>query len=274
LIADATDLPLLLRGRHHSSTSLRRLTVITAQLAGLVSLTLLKLNDAGGARRWGRTARRAAADAADPATSSWVWAQEAYRHFYAGDLIEAVTVARHAQDLAAGAACVGVSLAAALEARAHAAMGAAASTRAALDRAEHALGGLDPAAVTESAFGYNEAQLRFHQGNACTHLGNTAEAYRAQEQALRLYPDSDYLDRALVCLDRARCLAADGDVRAAAHEAVDVLAALSGEQRAGMVLVRAAEIYRAVPAPHRALAPVRELRDALTLSTPYEEERP
>ena len=111
--------------------------------------------------------------------------------------------------------CVGVPLAAALEARALGVLGAARDARAALDRAEVAVSNLEPEALVPSAFGYNEAQLRFHEGNTLTHLRDTRAAWTAQDQALALYPERDYLDRSLVELDRATCLAHDGDVACA-----------------------------------------------------------
>jgi hypothetical protein len=55
--------------------------------------------------------------------------QEAYGHYYSGDLLEAVEVARHAQHLVPTTPCVGAALAAALESRAHAAMGRQPETR-------------------------------------------------------------------------------------------------------------------------------------------------
>jgi DNA-binding transcriptional LysR family regulator len=167
--ADGVDV-LLLPGRWSSGTTP---PCLTAQMAGLVSLTLLKTNAFGASRRWGRTARTAAADAADPLTSAWVWAQEAYRFFYAGDIAEAITAAQHARTLAGAAGGVGAVLAAALERRAHAATGDNDRTRRALGTAEDLLERLTPADTEPSAFGYDEAQLRFHCGNAYTHLGDT-----------------------------------------------------------------------------------------------------
>lgn len=55
-----------------SSAALRRLTRVAAQLAGLVCLTLIELDDRTAFRRWARTARLAAAEIDDPATQAWV----------------------------------------------------------------------------------------------------------------------------------------------------------------------------------------------------------
>lgn len=197
LVADVGDLQLLL-DRRHTATTLRRTTRLIAQTSGLLSLTLLKLGDLPSSRRWARTARAAAAEAEDPATSAWVWAQDAYWHYYAGDHSGAVAAARHAQHLAGRAATVGGALAAALEGRANAALARHRDTTAAIEVAESTLSRLRPDEVVASAFGYDEAQLRFHAGNAYTHLGDTTAAWLAQERALELYSHDDHLDRSLI----------------------------------------------------------------------------
>jgi len=132
-----------------------------------------------------RTARLAAHEAGDQVTYSWVLAQEAYGHYYGADLREAVDVARRAQHVVRKTPCVGAALAAALEARAHAAMGSAHDTREALARAEVILSSLGPDSLVPSAFGYTQAQLSFHAGSTHTLLHDTNAAFEAQELALK-----------------------------------------------------------------------------------------
>jgi transcriptional regulator with XRE-family HTH domain len=266
LVDEFRELPLLLR-QIHTSTSLRRMTRVTAQMAGLVFLTFIKMGNRSAARSWARTARIAAQEAQDPALQSWVLAQEAYVHYYADDLREALSVARQAQNLTRGIPCVGAALAAALEARAFGVLGEEADALAAMDRAEAALDGLSPDEVSPSAFGYNEAQLRFHQGNALTHLHDTDYAWSAQKRALDLYPPSDYMDRALVHLDRASCLAHDGESETAMLYATQTLLSLTGEQRTGLIAGRGQEVYDALPDDQRTLPAARDFRDVLMLPT-------
>jgi transcriptional regulator with XRE-family HTH domain/tetratricopeptide (TPR) repeat protein len=265
LTADLAELKRAL-SRRRSAFALRRLIRVTAQMSGLMCLTLVKLDERTEFRRWARTARVAAEEAGDPLTHSWVLAQEAYGHYYSGDLIGAVDVAYHAQDLVGNVPCVGAALAAALEARAHAALGRRQETREALARAETFLAKLDADLVVASAFGYTEAQLRFHEGNAYTHLRDTRSAWRAQERALELCPSGDYMDRAFTKLDRASCLAHDGDTPAAVSYATETLVSLSDQQRQGIITLRAHEIVAELPRKHQALPPVRELRDLLMLT--------
>jgi hypothetical protein len=268
LAADVAELHRVL-ARRHTATALRRLTRTTAQMAGLMFLTLIKLDLPLAARNWARTARVAADEAGDPATRSWVRAQEAYVHYYAGNLAEALTVARHAQHLAGTTRCVGVPLAAALEARALGILGHHHDARAALDRAEAAVGRLAADEQAPSAFGYNEAQLRFHEGNALTQLHDTRPAWQAQDRALELYPTTDVFDRTLIELDRASCLAHDGDATGAVRHAVDVLIRLPDEQRRGLILLRARQVLGSLGADARALPAARDLHELL--ATPARE---
>jgi hypothetical protein len=208
----------------------------------------------------------AAAEVNDPATTAWVLAQEAYGHFYGHYLAEAVAVAQQAQDV--DSRSVGSALAAALEARVHAVRGDAKQTHQALARAETTLGTLDNELTIEvSAFGYNEAQLRFHQSNALTHLGDTKSALAVQGRALELTSPVDFMDSAFVRLDRAACLLRDGDHSGAASFALECMLALSAEQRRGIITGRAQELLSPMFVDGRVSAAALDLRDLLKLTT-------
>jgi len=252
----------------------RRLTRVVAQMSGLMLLTLVKLDERSAFRRWARTARLAATEADDPTTQSWVLAQEAYGHYYSADLSEALHVAQHAQVVAGTAVCVGAPLAAALEARAYASRGQSQETRLALDRAEEMVSRLDAESLQPSAFGYKEAQLRFHAGNAFTHLHDSRSALVAQERALELCAPGDYTDWAMSRLDRADCLAHDGDVPLAATEIGGTITSLSEDQRRGIIDLRAGEILASLTDPQRALPVVRDLQDLLIIAHPRKDRQP
>jgi tetratricopeptide (TPR) repeat protein len=275
LAADMAELRGVLARRQPASTS-RRLTLVTAQMAGLMSLTLIRLGENAASRSWARTARLAADEAGDPAVQSWVRAQEAYTLFYAANLQAAIEVAAHAQALAGAVPCVGTALASALKARAHAALGDRRATHEALDNAMKTLAALDPKDVVASAFGYNEAQLRFHEGNAWTALHDTSRAWAAQDRALALYPHSDWMDRTFVHLDHAACLAHDGEVEAGVGRASQALLALPDAHRTGLILQRARRLADSIPPGQRALPAVRDFRDVLALpaSAPRLPEQP
>lgn len=259
LLGDFADLQRVL-GHRHPQHIRQRLTLFVAQMSGLMALTLLKLGDPAS-RDWWRTGRAAAAAAEDRATLSWMYAQEAYQLYYGGDIEGAVELACRAQHHAGGLPCVGPALAAPLEARAQAILGRHDQTVAALDAAETALGRLRPDQQIASAFGYSESQLRFHSGNAWTHLGQTACAREQQDRALELYPDTDYTDRALVQLDQAACLAIDGDPGGAAAHAADAIVSLPEQHRSALIIYRARDLADTVPDGRES----RVLREVLAL---------
>ncbi|MFD8914086.1 helix-turn-helix domain-containing protein [Streptomyces sp. NPDC059575] len=261
LISDFQDLRMILAHRHGPRTR-RRLTVAAARLSGLMALTLLKLGD-NRARSWWRTGRAATAAADDRATLSWICAQEAYQLYYNGDLYGAVELSDRARQLAGGLPCVGPALAAPLEARAHARLGARAAVDSALREAEVALSRLSDEDRAASAFGYSESQLRFHTGNAWTHLGDTARTADDQRRALELYPASDRMDIALVHLDQAMCSALDGAPDAAAILAAQTIKNLPVDHRSALITYRAWQVARKVPE----IRELRVLREILALPT-------
>jgi tetratricopeptide (TPR) repeat protein len=269
LCADLAELQRAVR-RHRSASALRRLSRVTAQMSGLMCLTLCKLDQRTAFRQWARTARMAAREAGDPETHSWILAQEAYGHFYSSDMAEAIDVAQQAQSVVR-APCVGAALAAALEARAYAVMKIGDETRAALGRAQDNLSGLKGDMLSSSAFGYNEAQFRFHEGNAYTHLGDLESAFVAQDRALKLCSPSDYTDWALTRLDRAACLASRHDAVGSMNYAIATIAALSEGQRRGIITLRGQDVLNSLPANEAKLPAARDLHELLMITTERKE---
>lgn len=266
LHTDLVDLKQALHHHRSDDSASRQLTRVAAQMSGLMTLTLCKLDQRSGFRRWARVARAAAKKAGDPKTHSWTLAQEAYGYFYSADLAEALDVAQQAQAVVA-TPCVGTVLAAALEARAYAVMGRGQETRSALGRAEDSLSDLEGEELTPSAFGYNEAQLRFHEGNAYTHLGDVRLALEAQDRALELCAPGDYTDWAMTHLDRTSCLAKSDDTSSALNAAKEALASLSEARRRGLITLRGHEVLNSLPKDKQTSAAACELRELLMLTT-------
>ncbi|WP_405814134.1 XRE family transcriptional regulator [Streptomyces sp. NBC_01390] len=248
--------------QRQSLGAMRRLTRFSAQMAGLMSLVLVRQGDDHHANAWLRVAKIAAEEVGDSDVRAWILAEDAYALFYCGDLTGAARSARRAQ-VSSVQPTVGAALAAPLEARAHAVMGDRREAEAALGRAEDTLAHLHGDDTAESAFGYNEAQLRFHQGNALTHLGQTDRAREAQQRALQLYPADEHLDRALIELDAAMCLFLDGEPAGAADSTAEILRKLPAQHRSGIILTRACQLeglLSTIPSGPRS---VRVLRDVL-----------
>lgn len=257
---------------HRSEAVTRRLARVAAQMAGLMSLSLLKVDDRTGARKWVRTARLLAAETNDVNLRSWVQAQEAYYQFYDKNLPGTIDAAQYAQSLESRSPGVGSALAAAVEARAHALMGGEQGVMRALASAESYLANLADNATVPSAFGYNEAQFRFHQENALTRLGAVSQAIQVQDRALELCPAEDFMDRALVLLDRADCLVADGDISSAIELTKQTLRGLESSQAQGLIANRARETLLALPDGEIRRLNALELREAIESLKAHEEE--
>jgi transcriptional regulator with XRE-family HTH domain len=236
---------------------------VAAQMSGLMSLSLLKLDDRIGARNWVRTARLLAAQTNDRKLRSWVQAQAAYFHFYDKDLPGTIEAAQYSQDLESGNPGVGSALAAAVEARAYAIMDQSEDAMRAMSNVETYLDRLPGEANVPSAFGYNEAQFRFHQESALTRLGEVAKALQVQERALLIIPPEDFMDRALVLLDRADCLTMGGEISSAIELATTTLSGLDSAQAQGIIANRAHETLLALPPEETRRPEALELRDAI-----------
>lgn len=98
---------------------------------------------------------------------------------------------------------------------------------------------LEGDALSASAFGCSEAQLRFHEGNAYTRLGEVDAALAAQDRALELCSPGDYTDWALTRLDRAICLTTMGHASDALNSLAETIGSLDEAKRQGMVAERA-----------------------------------
>jgi transcriptional regulator with XRE-family HTH domain len=262
LTNDFAELSRLLE-RRQAILAPTRLTRVVAQMAGLMCGAFLRLDQHTAARNWARTAKIVAKESGDNKLHAWILGEEAYSHYYDGNLVQAVSLSGQAQHVANQAPCAGVAHAAAIEARVHALHRRTEETHTALDRVERALAGLDAEARMPSAFGYDEARFAHHASTAYTYLGRTTEAVNAQDRALALYLRTDYFNRPLVMLDRADCFVQVNDVPAAVESAKYALCAFGAEQRTPVVDNRARQILNHIPTKAATLPAVQELRDLL-----------
>jgi hypothetical protein len=72
----------------------------------------------------------------------------------------------------------------------------------------------------------------------------------------------------LVELDRATCLAHDGDIASALSHATQTLTRLTDDQRDGLIRLRARQVLDGLPRHQRALPQARELEDILVDTGP------
>lgn len=262
LTTDFAELQRLLR-RRAAILVPTRLTRVVAKMAGLMSATLLRLDQQASARNWARTAKAVANEAGDNQLRASMLTQEAYAYYYEGKLVEAGFVAAKAQHLAKQALCPAVASMAGLEARVHAAHSRAKEAYVALDRAERVLGRLSEEDQLPAPFCYNEAKFAQHTGSAYTRLGRTADAIRAQDRALALFARGDAFNRALIQLDRADCHVTDDDIPAAVTTVIQVIHTLAPDRRDPVIDNRARDILTRIPATASTLPEVSDLREVL-----------
>ena len=217
-------------------------------------------------RRWARTAATAANESGDSETLAWIMAQVAHGYYYSGEITEAIEIAQSAQE-ATGVPCAGTALAFALEARGQAMKGNRPATLGALYRAEDILSQLSGDAIASSAFGYNEASFRFHEGNAFTHLHDVRSALKAQDKALALCSRDNYNDWAMTRFDRAQCLIYDGDASGGVAYAAETILNLSESQRQGIITLRGHAILADLPAGEKDLPEARDFHEILMLTS-------
>ncbi len=253
-----------------------RLCRLAARLAGLAGLVMIDIGDQRMARSFFRTARTAADETGDRHLRAWVVVRESLVPLYYGDPAQAAATARASADLAGRGACVASVMAPVVEARALARLGRARCgsggpggealrrARAALDRAHAALDALLVEERRDTAFGYTERQLLFHQGDALVTLGDHRGAADSFGQALRMYSRAEFLDRSLVALGQARCRSEAGEPEEALRLSRVTLLGLASQQRPGLVLRAARSLGDAVAARHGDCRAVQEYREALS----------
>jgi tetratricopeptide (TPR) repeat protein len=261
-----------------------RLCRLAARLSGLAGMTMINVSDHRLARSFFSTARTAADETGDRHLRAWVAVREALVPLYYGDPAQAAAAARASADLAGHQPCVAGVMAPVVEARALARLARARSgsalpgtgggrggaggaevrrASAALDRAHEALDQLPEEERRDTAFGYTERQLLFHQGDALVTLGDYRGADDAFGQALRLYSPAEFLDRSLVSLGQARCRLQAGEPEEALRLSRDTLVGLPSQHRPGIVLRAAHSLGEAVAAKHGDFPAVRDYREVL-----------
>ena len=250
-----------------------RLCRLAGRLAGLIGMIMINVGDQRLARSFFRTARTAADETGDRHLRAWVAVREALVPLYYGDPAEASALARAGAGLAGRNPCVAGVMAPVLEARALAWAAARredASTGPALSRvrtllapAHEALSRLPAAEQGDTAFGYTERQLLFHEGDTLVMLGDHEGAEKAFTWSLDLYAPDEILDRSLISLGLARCRLEADEPGEALRLALDTLLAVPREHRSEIMLRSARLLADTVAVRHGEQRAVREYRQAL-----------
>jgi hypothetical protein len=259
--------------RRQSLEFSERLCRLAGRLAGLIGMIMINVGDQRLARSFFRTARTAADETGDRHLRAWVAVREAVVPLYYGDPAEASALARAGAGLAGRNPCVAGVMAPVLEARALAWTAARredASTGSALRRvrtllapAHEALSRLPATERGDTAFGYTQRQLLFHEGDTLVMLGDHEGAEKAFTWSLDLYAPDEILDRSLISLGLARCRLEADEPEEALRLGLDTLLAVPREHRSEIMMRSARLLADTVAVRHGEQRAVREYRKAL-----------
>lgn len=266
LAADLADLQETLAADHGGRQV--DLSRVAAQLAAIMAMSLTSTGQFQTARRWWRTCRRAADASGDPAVRVWVRSQDAISALYDRRPIQtAIERAEEALAIGGGRAYPGTAESLAARAQAAARAGDVAGARRQTELLTDVFGKLSTEVTTDTVI-YNWPQRRLWHTTSYvySHLGRSAEAMRAQEQALALTPEWAPSSRAQVRLHTAMCLVRDGDLDAGADHAQRVITALPPSRQTALVLRVGQAVLDAVPAGERSRPAVAGLREAIAAS--------
>jgi hypothetical protein len=250
-----------------------RLCRLAGRLAGLAGMLMIDMGQQRMARSFFRTARSAADETGDRHLRAWVAVREALVPLYYADPAEACALARAGAGLAGRNVCVAAAMAPALEARALARVAARRGGPAKLqglrrasalvDHAHEGLARLPAPERGDTAFGYTERQLLFHEGDTLVTLGNGQGAERALTRALRLYSPDEILDRSLATLGLAQCRLEADEPEEALRLSRDTLLGVPREHRSEIMVRAARSLGESVAGRHGEFRAVREYREAL-----------
>jgi hypothetical protein len=258
--------------RRQSLEFSERLCRLAGRLAGLIGMIMINAGDQRLARSFFRTARTAADDTGDRHLRAWVAVREALVPLYYGDPAEASVLARAGAGLAGRTPCAAGVMAPVLEARALAwaaarredAGGAALrKARSLLTPAHEALARLPAAERGDTAFGYTQRQLLFHEGDTLVMLGDHQGAEKSFTWSLELYAPDEILDRSLISLGLARCRLEADEPEEALRLGLGTLLAVSPEYRSEIMMRTARSLADTVANRHGEQRAVREYREAL-----------
>ncbi|WP_329561045.1 hypothetical protein OG711_27355 [Streptomyces uncialis] len=235
LLADFAEVGRLLEERQPIRQR-RRLCRVAAQLAALAGIFASALGEHREARGFFHTGRLAASESGDQQLEGTLAVRSAIVSLYYGTPATAYAEASRARRSLGTVIGPASTRALVVEARALARMGRVGEALPLLRQAEDMFGHLTAEDREDVALGYTERQFLFHLGNAWTHLRRPEEAFPAQSRALSSYAPGEYLDPALIRIDRATCLAQSGEPEEAYRVAGDALLRLPAEHRTGMVM--------------------------------------
>ncbi|MCP9953144.1 hypothetical protein [Actinomadura madurae] len=232
MLADLAELDLLIS--RATSAARPRLVNAAAHLSMFTAISMLGLGDVRSARRWWRTAIRAADESGDPDFGALARGRHGVLALVDGGN-EPFVLHTADQAIALAGKTPGAGSAGAHSARAQALakMGRHAEAQAALEDLQRAFDRL-PDGVRDnqdSVLGWSVQRLHHTAAYVHTHTGEHDRAHRAQDDALASYTSKSVLGPAQVEMYRATTLIQEGDTDSGAQHVMKVLEGLPAGHR-------------------------------------------
>ncbi|WP_433476692.1 hypothetical protein ACQPZP_06335 [Spirillospora sp. CA-142024] len=264
MLADLSELDLLIA---RATGSVRpRLIRTAAQLSMFTAISLTGLGDVRGARRWWRTAVRAADESGDMLIASHARAREAvYALFDNRPEQSVLDLADEAIAISHNTPCPGLAGGHAARAQALAQTGRHTEALEALDDLKRVFDRL-PDRIRddqETQFGWSIKRMHHTAGFVHTHIGDHKRARQAQDEALAAYTSKSVLGPAQVEMYRATTLIQEGDADAGAQHVMSVLDRLPTAHRRSQTVRKNAVTALAMASPKDARRPA--VRDAYAM---------
>jgi transcriptional regulator with XRE-family HTH domain len=258
--------------RYSTEAAQRDLRQVGAMLCAFTAQTIANLGHLREARRWWRSARRAADESGDPYTALWIRGCEIVRAGYERRPLTSILQLIEDSEARMGSnpppAAMPTFLAGKAQTLALLGESARPDAEATLVRLRKAFDVLPSPhqAARDSTFGWGEERLRFTESLTYTYLGDHRRAEAAQNRALVLHSRDDLRRPAQIELQRALCLVGMGDVEQGVRHAQAVVSRLPDIHRVRPIADLGHKVLRAVPAGDQHQANVNEYREFLDAS--------
>lgn len=238
-----------------------------AQLAALTAITFVSMREHLVAQRWWRTATRAAATVGDPRLSALIGGKHAVSSLYNATPERVLAMADRSIALGKSQPCAGVLSGWAARAQTLARIGRDQDAQQALNTISDLYARLPASEDHDKAsqWSWTAQRLHFIESEVHSLAGRVDSAFRAQDDALALYPATSFQGPTQIETHRATVLIRSGQVETGVNHLADTLAALDDWQRAdGLVHRTALDAINAVPPDDQRKTYVKQARALLS----------
>ncbi|MDF5759309.1 helix-turn-helix transcriptional regulator [Spongiactinospora sp. TRM90649] len=245
--------------RHRRDLEQAGLQRVTGQMSALLAIALHELGDPSAARRWWRTARKAADASGDLGLRVWVRGRHAFTESCALRPVDAASLIAEAEALAAGKMSAGLMEARIARSMVEIGSGDAGHDPDLLAKFDEDASRLPDAVAGERAaiWGWSQERHVWERAATCVLIGDPEVYDELTHQARR---ETNPRAQGILQMRKSMCLVRMGEVEQAVEETARVYGGLPAQHRTTAVRLWADRIVSALPQQAEGLPAVRELR--------------